>query len=168
MNEPGSAKVDPATFRKVMGLYPTGVTVITSAKDGVNLGLAVGSFTSISLDPPLVGFFPAKGSSSWPKIQDTGRFCVNVLGAHQIDLSRHFASKHPDKFADISHSVSPSGLPLIDHSVAWIDCRIHSVQEIGDHYLVVGAVEGMGALEGQNPLIFLGSGYHGCIAIPAS
>jgi flavin reductase (DIM6/NTAB) family NADH-FMN oxidoreductase RutF len=120
----------------------------------------VGTFTSISLDPPLVGFFPSKDSRSWPRIAESGRFCVNILGTHQIDLCKHFASKIDDKFADLSHGVSPSGLPLIDQAVAWIDCRIDSVQEIGDHYFVVGSVEAMGKAESANPLIFLRGGYH--------
>jgi hypothetical protein len=82
----------------------------------------VGSFTSISLDPPLVGFFPDKRSSSWPRIAATGRFCVNVLGADQLDLCRHFASRADDKFAELAHGHSPSGLPLLDNALAWIDC----------------------------------------------
>ncbi|WP_137897205.1 flavin reductase family protein [Sphingomonas sp. 2SG] len=154
-----SSDIDPRTFRDVLGCYPTGVSVITSALQGVRLGLVVGSFTSISLDPPLVGFFPGKGSRSWPLIEQSGRFCVNVLAGHQIDICKHFASKIDDKFADLTHGQSPSGLPIIDEAVAWIDCRIERVQEIGDHYLVVGAVEAMSGSDLHQPLVFLRGAY---------
>ena len=151
--------IEPRVFRDVLGCYPTGVSVVTSRHEGVRVGMAVGSFTSISLDPPLVGFFPGKGSRSWRRIEQSGRFCVNVLAGHQVDLCRHFASKVEDKFAELSHSESPSGLPLIDDAVAWIDCRIQDVIEIGDHYLVVGAVEAMQRSDSQQPLVFLRGNY---------
>lgn len=154
-----SSEIDPRAFRDVLGCYPTGVAVITSVHEGVRAGLVVGTFTSISLDPPLVGFFPGKSSRSWPHIERSGRFCVNVLGAHQVDLCNHFASKVEDKFAGMSHGESPSGLPVLDDAVAWIDCRIADVQEIGDHYLVVGAVEAMSRHETHQPLLFLRGGY---------
>jgi flavin reductase (DIM6/NTAB) family NADH-FMN oxidoreductase RutF len=162
-----AAAIDPAIFRKVLGTYPTGVCVVTSTKDGVRLGLAVGSFTSISLDPPLVGFFPSKVSTTWPSIAQTKRFCVNVLGAHQLSICQRFASKSEDKFGELSHGISPAGLPLIDGAVAWIECRIDSVLEIGDHYLVVGAVENLGCAAGGAPLIFFRNGYHDVASLPA-
>lgn len=159
MNQIFSTDIDPRSFRDVLGCYPTGVSVITSQHEGEKLGLVVGSFTSISLDPPLVGFFPGKGSRSWPVIEQSGRFCVNVMGGDQIDLCNHFASKLDDKFANLSHGKSPAGLPILDQAVAWIDCRITDVQEIGDHFLVVGAVEAMSRHETREPLIFLRGAY---------
>lgn len=161
------AMFDPASFRKVLGAYPTGVCVVTSLKGDIRLGLAVGSFTSISLDPPLVGFFPGKASTSWESIAETGRFCVNVLSAHQLDICRRFAAKSRDKFADLSHGSSPAGLPLIDGALAWIDCRVDSILEIGDHYLVVGAVDDLGCSDAGDPLIFLRGQYHNVSAIAA-
>src|SRR5437764_2940282 len=78
---------DEAKFREVLGHYPTGVVVVTAAGDnGPPAGLAIGSFTSVSLDPPLVAFFPDKSSSSWPRIEAAGSFCVNILGEHQEDI----------------------------------------------------------------------------------
>jgi len=122
--------------------------------------MSVGSFTSISLDPPLVGFFPDKASSSWPRIENTGRFCVNVLAHDQVDICRRFAAKGTDKFQDLAHGESPNGLPLLDHAVAWIDCSLHSVAEIGDHLLVVGEVEALERQPDNFPLIFFQGGYH--------
>jgi len=153
--------IDPNLFRDVLGSYPTGVCVITSIDGaGARTGLVVGSFTSISLDPPLVGFFPDKGSKSWPRIAESGRFCVNVLGSGQIDLCRRFASRLPDKFEDLAHGNSPAGLPLLDDALAWIDCVIERVVDIGDHFLVVGLVEDLGRKQQGNPLLFFRGGYH--------
>lgn len=167
MSASTTAMIDPASFRKVLGAYPTGVCVITSVKGDVRFGLAVGSFTSISLDPPLVGFFPGKTSTSWQSIAETGRFCVNVLGTDQLDICRRFASKSENKFADLSHGYSPAGLPLIDGALAWIDCRVESVIEIGDHYLVVGAVDDLSCNDIGDPLIFQRGQYHNVQAIEA-
>jgi len=157
---------DARKFRDVLGCYPTGVCVVT-AQDagGRRLGLVVGSFTSISLDPPLVGFLPDKQSQTWPAIEQTGRFCVNVLGSHQLDLCRRFSAKGDDKFGDLAHCASPSGQPLLDDALAWIDCTIERVLEIGDHWLVVGAVEALGTQENQSPLLFFRGGYHDAVQL---
>lgn len=160
--------IEPRHFRDVLGSYPTGVCVITAVDaDGGRHGLVVGSFTSISLDPPLVGFFPDKRSSSWPKIGNTGRFCVNVLGAEQLELCRRFASKADDKFAELAHGHSPAGLPLLDDALAWIDCTVERVVDIGDHLLVVGAVEALGKREDGTPLMFFRGGYHDLAGLSA-
>lgn len=151
---------DPRHFRDVLGCYPTGVCVVTSAIEGARHGMAIGSFTSISLDPPLVGFFPDKSSSSWPRIAETGRFCVNILGAEHIALCQRFASKLEDKFDGLSHSYTPAGLPLIDDAIGWIECTIASIQEIGDHLLVIGAVEALDKRGTGDPLLFYRGGYH--------
>jgi flavin reductase (DIM6/NTAB) family NADH-FMN oxidoreductase RutF len=151
---------DQRFFRDVLGCYPTGVCVITSQDDaGAKVGLVVGSFTSISLDPPLVGFFPDKSSSTWPKIEATGRFCVNVLGSHQQDLSARFSARGEDKFGDLAHETSPAGLPLFRETLAWIDCTIDQVVEVGDHWLVVGAVNSLGAGEQGQPLLYFRGRY---------
>jgi len=147
--------IDARLFRDVLGAYPTGVCVITAlAESGERFGLVVGSFTSISLDPPLVGFFPDKRSGTWPKIAATGRFCVNVLGADQLSLCHRFAARAEDKFAELAHGASPAGLPVLDNAIAWIDCTIERVTEVGDHLLVVGAVEALGKEGEGNPLLF--------------
>jgi flavin reductase (DIM6/NTAB) family NADH-FMN oxidoreductase RutF len=94
--------IDPKTFRGVLGHVPTGVVVVTAIDtDGAPAGLAIGSFTSVSLDPALVAFLPDKSSSSFPKIREAGRFCVNVLAATQESVCRSFATKGTDKFAGI-------------------------------------------------------------------
>lgn len=161
--------IDPRHFRDVLGTYPTGVCVITAIDgEGRRSGLVVGSFTSISLDPPLVGFFPDKRSGTWPKIAAIGRFCVNVLGADQLDLCRRFASKADDKFAELAHGHTPSGQPLLDDAIAWIDCTVERIEDIGDHWLVVGAVEAMERREHGTPLLFFRGQYHDLVCLQDS
>lgn len=145
----------------MLGSYPTGVCVVTSVSaDGERWGLAVGSFTSISLDPPLVGFLPDKRSTSWREIEKTGRFCVNFLSAAQLGDCQRFATRGADKFDGISHGHSPRGLPLLDHVIGWVECDIAQVIEIGDHLLVVGAVTALERSEDGLPLLFYRGGYH--------
>jgi len=157
---------DARAFRDVLGTYPTGVCVVTARNaEGRRFGLVVGSFTSISLDPPLVGFFPDKRSQTWPAIEQTGRFCVNVLGSHQLDLCRRFSAKGDDKFGDLAHFASPSGQPLLDDALAWFDCSVERVVEIGDHWLVVGAVEALGTQGDRGPLLFFRGGYHDAVQL---
>lgn len=153
--------IDPKYFRDVLGSYPTGVCVVTSvSSQGERLGLVVGSFTSISLDPPLVGFLPDKRSTSWPKIEETGRFCVNVLSAVQRDHCQRFATSGENKFDGVSHGHSPAGLPLLDDVLAWIECSIAQVVDLGDHLLIVGAVQALARSSDDPPLLFHRGRYH--------
>jgi flavin reductase (DIM6/NTAB) family NADH-FMN oxidoreductase RutF len=155
----GQPAFDSAKYRQVLGHFPTGVTVITAAAEGVPVGLAVGSFSSVSLDPALVAFFPDKGSSSWPKIEASGSFCVNILGEDQEEVCRRFASKGGDKFAGIGWDAAGSGSPLLHGVLAWIDCDIESVVEAGDHWCVMGRVRELDVSQEHGPLIFFRGGY---------
>src|SRR3546814_20616451 len=104
-----------ATFRKILGHYPTGVCAITAMSDtGIPSAMVVGSFTSVSLDPPLVAFLPDKSSTSWPKIEASGRFCVHVLGANQEELCRVLAAKADDQSTNISYHLSDQGTAIIE------------------------------------------------------
>ncbi|MBY4208114.1 flavin reductase [Rhodococcus fascians] len=147
-------------YREVLGQYPTGVVVVTAAPSGSSpVGLTIGSFSSVSLDPPLVAFYPNKGSNTWAKIREGGRFCINVLGAEQEAVCRGFASRSLDKFAGIDWRPAPGGSPIIDGAVAWIDCELEDVQELGDHFLVVGRVTALEAESRDLPLLFFRGGY---------
>lgn len=147
-------------FREVLGHFPTGVSVITAIDaDGKPVGMAVGSFTSVSLDPPLVAFLPDRSSSTFPRIREAKSFCVNVLSATQEPVCRGFARKGDEKFDGVGWRAAPSGAPIIDDVVAWIDCTIEDVHEAGDHFIVIGRV---GELEVANPtlpLLFFQGGY---------
>lgn len=161
-HEPPASKIDPLEFRRVMGQYPTGVSVITSAdENGYPVaGMTAGTFTSVSLDPPLVAFLPAKTSKSWPLIEATGRFCINVLSDTQTALSKSFSSSGGDKFAGVSWHLSQNGLPIIDDVIAWIECELHSVVDAGDHVIVLGQVTNMKHHTEGNPLVFHGGKFN--------
>lgn len=150
---------DSAQFRQVLGHFPTGVTVVTAVHDGTPTGLAIGSFSSVSLDPPLVGFFPGTTSSSFPAIEASGAFCVNILGEDQEQLCRLFASKSDDKFVGVGWKPGVSGSPVLDGVLAWIDCEIESITPAGDHWFVLGRVLDLQVAGKGGPLIFFRGGY---------
>jgi len=153
--------IDSAEFRKVLGHFPTGVTVVAAVHEGQPAGLAVGSFFSISLDPPLVGFCVGKESSSWATVRAAGHFVVNVLSDNQIPISGAFAGTAADKFdgVDWTPAVSHGG-PHLDGCVAHIDCVIHDVLPGGDHDIVVGRVIAMDLHRGgDGPLLFFKGRY---------
>jgi flavin reductase (DIM6/NTAB) family NADH-FMN oxidoreductase RutF len=154
------SSVDGARFRQVLGHFPTGVTVITAITESGPVGLAVGSFFSVSLDPPLVAFCAGRSSTSYPKIAEAGHYCVNVLADEQEDICRVFAAKGDDKFATIGWRPSPAtGAPVINDVLAWIDCEIHAVHEAGDHYIVIGRVHELEVGHEGGPLVFFRGGY---------
>jgi flavin reductase (DIM6/NTAB) family NADH-FMN oxidoreductase RutF/DNA-binding IclR family transcriptional regulator len=151
---------DPTWFRQVLGQYPTGVCAVTAIeRDGSATGFVVGSFTSVSLAPPLVAFFPDKASTSWPKIESAKRFCINILSAEQEPLCRQFSAKGVDRFAGINWRAASSGSPIVEGVVAWIDCDLESVSEAGDHYIVVGRVRELDIETPTLPLLFFQGGY---------
>ena len=155
------ATIDPAVFRQVLGAYPTGVVVITAMdEDATPAGMVVGTFTSVSLDPPLVGFLPDKNSSSWPKIEKAGHFAVNVLGSDQQQLCRQVAGKG-DRFAGVDLIVSDHGLPVLADAIVTIECSIHSVTEAGDHWFVLGNVLRMETPRDSDPMLFHQGRYGG-------
>lgn len=157
-----SSDIDPSEFRRVLGHFPTGVTVVTAADAEGPAGMAIGSFASVSLDPPLVMFCPARTSSSWARMKETGSFCVNVLGDDQKDVCGVFAGKADDKFAGIDWTTEVTGSPVIPGSLAWIDCTVHAIHDGGDHDIVVGRVEALATAEGDGvpgPLLFYKGGY---------
>ncbi|MCI3272312.1 flavin reductase family protein [Streptomyces cylindrosporus] len=157
VGEDERAPVDPTEFRRVLGNFATGVTVITAADgESAPAGFACQSFSSLSLDPPLVAFMVGRTSTTWPRIARAGAFCVNVLAAHQGELCRAFAVRGADKFAGVRYDAAPvSGSPRLTGTLAWIDCTIHAVHTGGDHLIVVGRVDALGAGdEDRTPLLF--------------
>lgn len=154
-----AASTDPSTMRSVLGHFPSGVTIVTGRTPDGPSGFTCQSFSSLSLDPPLVLVLPSRSSTSWPGIEDSGRFCVNVLAEHQSELSTAFARSGGDKFAGVSWAPSALGSPVLAGSTAWIDCTLHAVHDGGDHLIVVGAVHDLGATGDAAPLLFHRGGY---------
>jgi flavin reductase (DIM6/NTAB) family NADH-FMN oxidoreductase RutF len=157
VREDERAPVEPGEFRRVLGAFASGVTVVTAPTPEGPAGFACQSFSSLSLDPPLVAFMVGRTSTTWPRIARAGVFCVNVLSARQGTLCRAFAASGTDKFAGVDHDPAPvSGAPRLAGALAWIDCAIHAVHTGGDHLVVVGRVNALGIGEGADeaPLLF--------------
>jgi 3-hydroxy-9,10-secoandrosta-1,3,5(10)-triene-9,17-dione monooxygenase reductase component len=125
-------------FRSVLGHFATGVAVITSVLDGEPIGIIIQSFSSLSLDPPLVLLCPALSSKSWPKFARAGHLCVNLLHEGQADLARQFARSGGDKYHEVEWSPAPgTGSPILAEAGAWMDCEIEDEHPGGDHRIVV-------------------------------
>ena len=154
-------QIDREMFRSVLGNYPTGVAVVTGmSASGEPLGMVVGSFTSVSLTPPLVAFLPMKTSRSFNALREgSDRFCINILAADQEGACRVLAAPGENKFANIPWRKSPAGNPIIDGVVGWIDCEYANIFDGGDHHIVVGAVQSMEVGRDSLPLLFFQRGY---------
>ena len=151
--------LDQARFREVLGHFATGITIVTATEEGVPVGFSCQSFAALSLDPPMVILAPARSSTSWPRIAQAGAFCVNILEEHQEAVCRAFAISGGDKFDGVAWSPGPAtGAPVIDGSLAHVECTLGAIFDGGDHELVTGHVVGMGAGDG-GPLLFYRSGF---------
>jgi 3-hydroxy-9,10-secoandrosta-1,3,5(10)-triene-9,17-dione monooxygenase reductase component len=148
----------PERMREVLGTFATGVVIVTALGAGP-LGFTCQSFVSVSLEPPLVSFNPARTSTTWPLIREVGGFCVNVLAHDQHELSELFARPGADRFADVTWTASPLGAPILAGVSAWIDCELAAEHDAGDHTIVLGAVRSMDADPSRYPLIYYRSQY---------
>jgi flavin reductase (DIM6/NTAB) family NADH-FMN oxidoreductase RutF len=155
-----AARFDPRDFRRAMGQYATGVTVVTSRdRDGRKIGMTANSFTSVSLDPPLVLWCPGKNMPSLADFTAASHFAINILASDQHHLSRQFATPAEDKFAGVPVTDGVAGVPLIEGAVAWFQCRTVTRYDAGDHVIFLGEVERYDAPGGQ-PLVFHSGYYH--------
>jgi flavin reductase (DIM6/NTAB) family NADH-FMN oxidoreductase RutF len=147
------AVVEPGEMRRVLGHFATGVTVVGGFDDGTPVGFACQSFTSVSLDPPLVLFCPAHTSTTWPRIQASGSFTVNVLAEDQTDLAKRFATTGIDKFAGLDWEPTKWG-PSINGVLASVHCDIQQIHAAGDHDVVIGHVRELVTHRDSGPLLF--------------
>lgn len=150
---------EPDVLRRVMGHVPTGVSVVTGLHEGQPVGLAVGSFVSVSLEPPLVGFLVDHGSTSWPRNEQASRFVVNLLAEHDESTCRKFARSGGTKFTGVGWRSSGLGSPVIDDALAWFDCTLYQRLPAGDHWFVLGAVADLSVRHAGRPLVFYRGGY---------
>ncbi|HUD39680.1 MAG TPA: flavin reductase family protein [Streptosporangiaceae bacterium] len=158
---------DPERFRQVLGHFCTGITIITAVHDGEPVGFSCQAFAALSLDPPLVLFCPARSSSTWPRIEQAGHFCANVLTADQGKLATLFGRSNSERFSEVDWTPDSTGSPIIDGVLTWISCRIADVHTIGDHYVVIGEVLGLGECGPDRPLLFY-RGRYGTPSAPAA
>lgn len=135
------ATIDQGVLRAVMASYPTGVTIVTAAHDGVLCGMAANSFTSVSLDPPLVLVCSQHGARTAEAAKRSGRFAIHILRHDQVGAARAFVGRDAARFDAVGHSVDEHGLPILDDWLALIVCRLYSHVVAGDHEVLFGEVE---------------------------
>lgn len=153
--------IDPVLYREVMGHYPTGVAVVTGFDGGEPVGMVVGTFTAVSLDPPLVAFMPTLHSGTYARLVASPAYCINVLAHDQLDLCRRMAIPRDDKFSEVDWSPSALGAPALAGAVAHIHCTVEATLPAGDHLIVLCAVRGMEVTRPVTPLLFFQGGYGG-------
>jgi len=147
-------------FRAVLGHFASGVAVVTAIDRGSPVGVTIQSFCSLSIDPPLILLCPSRASTSWPRIREAGRLCVNLLAEGQADLARQFAQPGVDKYDGTPWRPAPvSGSPILEEALAWIDCEIQSEHDGGDHTVAVCRVVDLDADHARRPLVFFQSGF---------
>src|SRR3954452_17888967 len=155
-----SKAIDPALLRETMGHYPTGVAVVTAlAEDGNPAGMVVGTFSSVSLDPPLIAFFQSVTSGSFAQVRTARSFCVNVLASDQEQLCRRLATGGAGKFDGVRWRPGPLGSPILEDAVSWIECTFEDIREAGDHFIVLGRVHELAVERSTLPLLFFQGGY---------
>lgn len=156
-----SAEIDGSKLRWALGHYPTGVTLVTaSGLDAASLGLVIGTFTAVSLDPPLIGFLPNTQGTTWPQIQEVGEFTINVLAAGQEQVCRDFVSKVDERFESHCEGAPDWPHPRVAGAVMWVDCTLEGVLPAGDHHMVLGRVRQVEVPPNPGlPLLFLRGGY---------
>lgn len=150
---------DSTDYRKVLGHVPTSVSVVTAASGSGPVGMTVGSFTSVSLAPPLIAFFVDRSSTTWPRLYASDHFGVNVLGHNQGELCKAFSRRLADRFDGVAWQPSARGVPLLEEAIVTLECTRVKVDLIGDHYQVVGRVESLRLRATNPPLIFLQGGF---------
>ncbi len=157
-----AARIDADHYRQTLGRFATGVTVVTTAFQGRLSGFTANSFTSVSINPPLVLVCPNNSSGTLGPISWSRTFCINVLSVGQLDLARIFASRGREKddvFEEIAHRPGQMGAPIFADSLAWIDCKLTATYPGGDHVILVGEVMALDSKEGT-PLLYFQSHYN--------
>ena len=159
MNTKNNITWDTRELRNALGSFGTGVTVVTSGNAQSRLvGVTANSFSSVSLEPPIVLWSLVSTSPSLEVFDESGRFVINVLALQQIDLSKQFSRPLEDKFAGVDYSIGLGGLPVIHNCVATFECKSIQRTEVGDHVLFLGQVENY-FFEKKTPLLFCQGNY---------
>lgn len=146
--------LDPGRLREAFGAFPSGVVAVAADVDGVATGLAASSFTSVSLDPPLVSFSVANSSKTWPDLRRAPRLGLSVLADHHGDVCRQLAGPVADRFTGIATTHSEEGAVVLDDAIAWFDCSIYREVEAGDHTIVLLLLHAVEHADSSRPLVF--------------
>jgi flavin reductase (DIM6/NTAB) family NADH-FMN oxidoreductase RutF len=151
--------LEPTDMRRVLGAFPTGVTAVAALVDGMPMGITANSFTSVSLEPPIVLISIARTSTTWPSLRRAARLGISVLGAHQERQGRALSARGTDRFAAVQWRVTNDGAVLLEGASAWLDCSIERHIPVGDHDLVLLRVHALDADASVPPLVFHASRY---------
>ena len=154
-----SQDLDPALLRRAFGLFPTGVVAVAAELDGRLIGLAASSFTSVSIDPPLVSVSLARGSQTWPDLRRAGHLGVTVLADHHDQVCRQLAGDIAHRFDGIPVSVTAAGAVTLDEGLAHFDTTVHREVEAGDHIIVLLELHAVRQDDAGHPLVFHRSGF---------
>lgn len=163
-----ATRFDAHGYRRTLGQFATGVAIVTTCTpDGQRVGLTVNSFTSVSLDPPLILWCLGRAAASVEPFRAARRFAINVLGLDQVALAQRFATRHADRFAGIGCRFGAGGMPLLDGAIAHLVCRSVAQQPAGDHLVFIGKVEHYERFAGE-PLVFQAGDYGRLAPMPAA
>lgn len=150
---------DARSFRHALARFATGVAFVTAAPDGEPAGLIVNSFTSVSLEPPLISFCPSRSSLTWSRMRQTKRFAVNVLGRHHEHFVERASPPGADRFAGLDLQFAHTGVPLLTDALASLECQIVAEYPAGDHSIVVGQVDDLRIPPITDPLVFFAGAF---------
>ena len=156
---PSTPALDPRTLRDAFGAFPSGVVAVAASVKGQLTGIAASSFTSVSIDPPLVSFSISTTSSTWPLLREADHLGISVLADHHDDICRQLAGPREERFDGLPFAVTQGGAVLLDEAVATFDVTVHDEIEAGDHTIVLLRIHGVGTGDGQHPLVFHKSGF---------
>jgi 3-hydroxy-9,10-secoandrosta-1,3,5(10)-triene-9,17-dione monooxygenase reductase component len=151
-------------LRDALARFATGVAFITAAPDGEPAGLIVNSFTSVSLEPPLVAFCPSRSSLTWSRMRRTRRFAVNILAGHHHRFACRATPPGADRFTGLRWEPGRDGAPLLSDALATVQCEIVTEHPAGDHFIVVGRVEDVHTTLNDDPLVFFAGAFRALLA----
>jgi flavin reductase (DIM6/NTAB) family NADH-FMN oxidoreductase RutF len=151
--------LDPALLRAAFGVFPSGVVAVAAEVDGVLTGLAASSFTSVSLDPPLVSFSVANTSKTWPDLRRAAHLGLTVLADHHDETCRQLAGPVEHRFDGVAVTATEQGAVTLDEGLARFDCTVHREVEAGDHTIVLLRLHAVEHTDGSHPLVFHRSGF---------
>lgn len=158
VQEQGDPTADARAFRRTLGQFATGVTVMTTTDGDRHVGMSVNSFAAVSLDPPLISWSIRNESRSLATFTQGGHFTVNVLAEDQVEIATLFSRPQEDPFGNLSWSTGVHGDPLLTDAIAHLECTVEETHEGGDHVIMIGRVSKFTRLSGA-PLVFFGGQY---------
>ncbi|WP_410534776.1 flavin reductase family protein [Streptomyces sp. KL2] len=158
------ASLDQRSFRDILGRFATGVVLVTTQTAHGPVGMAVNSFTSVSLDPPLIALCAGRTSTTWPDIRAAGKFAVSILGERHEELCRLFSTPGANRFSGREWARTQAGHPIPADGLGWLDCEITVIHQVGDHELVVASADRGALTDTGRPLVFQAGRFRALVA----